>query len=345
MGEFRSPPPTASVAAQRKGSKACENDGVFVQFLLSSGEPISALDPKSILAILMIVLQKNPMKNSGIRLTAAVSLLLLSVTAIPSGLVYAQTGSPVISIGTWTDTSVQSISEVQQGYYIYVTSTVCGTISGTIAGPYCAYGKTALNLYTGIATYSAKDVCSCDHLGASGSLTFSETGQLTPITSGPLAGAYTLQSTATIVKASNSYVTSGTIYLSGYFNPLTNLSWGSYAGTAQQTLGPGVNLQYKNLSGLDLAGFNLAGDNLQYTNLAAANLQGANLSGANLQYSNLSGATLTGLSPSQVTNFDGANMQLATLTGAICGSPNYITASGVNSQGAVNVPASCSPPL
>jgi len=282
------------------------------------------------------------MKNSGIRLTAALSLLFLSVTLMPTGLAHAST-SPVNAVGTWTDTTVQSLTEVQQGYFIHVTSTVCGTISGTISGPYCAYGNTVLNLLTGIATYTAKDVCNCDHLGASGSLTFSETGQLTPITSGPLAGAYVLQSTATIVKSSNAYVTSGTISLSGYFDPLTNLSVGGYAGTAQQNLGPGTNLQHANLSGLNLAGFNLVGDNLQYANLAGTNLQGANLEGANLQYANLSGAILTGLSTSQETNFDGTNLQVATLTGAVCGSPNYITALGANLQGAVNVPASCKP--
>jgi len=280
------------------------------------------------------------MKSLGIGTAGALALLLLSAAAGPWGLAHADTGQAPAN-GTWTDTSVGYLSQVQQGNYVYVSSTVCGTISGTISGPYCAYGTTVLNLNTGIATYNAKDVCTCDHLGATGSVTFSEKGQLTPTAS----GLYLLQSTATIVKESGAYVTSGTIYLSGYLNPLTDLSWGGYSGGVQQNLGPGVNLQYAKLSGLDLAGFNLAGDNLQYANLSGANLQGANLSGADLQQANLAGATLTGLSPSQPTNFNGANIQNAILSGAICGSPNYITASGANSQNAVNVPAACSPPL
>ena len=281
------------------------------------------------------------MKTSGFRLIGTLATLFLALTLVPSGFAHAQTGSVVNAVGTWTDTNVQYLNEVQKGDSIYVTSTVCGTISGTISGPYCAYGNTVLSLITGIATYTAKDVCSCDHLGASGSITFSETGQLTPTPS----GLYILQSTAKIVQTSHAYLMSGTISLNGYFNPLTNLSWGSYAGTALQTLGPGANLQYANLSGLNLAGFNLAGDNLQYAKLTGTNLQGADLSGANLQLANLAGATLTGLSPSQVTNFDGANLQGATFTGAICGTPNEITASGANTVGAIGVPSACSPPL
>jgi len=122
----------------------------------------------------------------------------------------------------------------------------------------------------------------------------------------------------------------------------------------------GANLEYCNLSGYNLSGDNLQNANLQYTDLQNANLRGANLhgadlanafamaasfQGANLQNADLAGATLTGLSASQETDFDGANMQDAILTGASCGSPNYITASGANTQGAVNVPAACNPPL
>jgi Pentapeptide repeats (8 copies) len=285
------------------------------------------------------------MKNTGIRLIGVLSLLVLSVTIVPAGLVRANPGqqNPTQSpaAGTWTDTNVQYINQVQQGSDIDVTSIVCGTVSGTISGTYCAYGYTVLNLNTGIANYISADVCACDQTGQSGSLTFLEQGSLTPTAS----GLYLLQSSESIVKESNVYVPSSTLHLSGYLNPVTDLSWGSYTGTAQLSVGPGANLQSANLSGLNLAGFNLAGDNLQSANLAGTNLGGANLQGADLKSANLAGATLTGLSSKQPTNLGGANLQQAILTGAICGSPNYIVASGVNMQNAVGVPSACSPPL
>jgi hypothetical protein len=149
-------------------------------------------------------------------------------------------------------------------------------------------------------------------------------------------------------------------------------------------LRPGANLQYADLQGQDLQGFDLAGANLQHAtlagstltganldganlqnaNLAGANLQGATLQGAdlqnavlsgstlssanfygaNLQYADLSVATLTGTNTTS-TDFDSANMQHADLAGAVCGTPNFITASGANLQHAQFVPASCTPPL
>jgi BTB/POZ domain-containing protein KCTD9 len=48
------------------------------------------------------------------------------------------------------------------------------------------------------------------------------------------------------------------------------------------TIGPGVNLQGKNLSALNLAGANLEEANLSGANISKANLTGANLRGANL---------------------------------------------------------------
>ena len=152
------------------------------------------------------------------------------------------------------------------------------------------------------------------------------------------------------------------------YQQLLELAWTIITPGSCQTRVPnggGANLQGANLEYCNLSGYNLSGDNLQnadlrFADLLNANLQGANLKGANLantfamganfqganlQNADLTGATLTGLSANQTTNFNGANLQHAILTGAICGSPNYITASGANTQNAVNVPADCNPPL
>jgi len=126
----------------------------------------------------------------------------------------------------------------------------------------------------------------------------------------------------------------------------------------------GANLQHAVLAGSTLTGANLAGANLQNANLAGANLQGAtlqganlqnavlsgstlssaNLAGANLQHADLSVAILTGTSTAS-TDFNGASMQHANLAGAVCGTPNFITASGANLNQAQFVPVSCAPPL
>jgi hypothetical protein len=109
-------------------------------------------------------------------------------------------------------------------------------------------------------------------------------------------------------------------------------------------LRPGANLQFADLRGLDLSGIDLAGANLQHADLAASTLSRANFAGANLQWADLAGATLTGTAAAS-TDFNGANMQHVDLAGAVCGTPNYIAASGANLQHAQSVPASCTPPL
>ena len=109
-------------------------------------------------------------------------------------------------------------------------------------------------------------------------------------------------------------------------------------------LRPGANLQFADLRGLDLNGVDLAGANLQHADLAGSTLSGANFAGANLQWADLAGVTLTGTTTAS-TDFNGANMQHVNLAGAVCGTPNYITASGANLQHAQSVPASCTPPL
>jgi uncharacterized protein YjbI with pentapeptide repeats len=111
-----------------------------------------------------------------------------------------------------------------------------------------------------------------------------------------------------------------------------------------------LDFQGQSLQGADFAGANLQGAdfqcaNLQQADFAGALLRGADLSCANMQHADLTGATLTGLSSGQETNFNDANMQHVILTGAVCGSPNYITATGAHTQQAVDVPAACSPPL
>jgi uncharacterized protein YjbI with pentapeptide repeats len=109
----------------------------------------------------------------------------------------------------------------------------------------------------------------------------------------------------------------------------------------------GDNLQHANLGGIDLQGADLKGANLQYADLAAADLQGGDFQGDNLRNADLAGATLTGLGPltSQLTDFNGANLLGANLTGAVCGTPNYITAIGANTNRIVGVPSTCNPPL
>jgi hypothetical protein len=74
--------------------------------------------------------------------------------------------------------------------------------------------------------------------------------------------------------------------------------------------GPARSLQYTDLEGTSLAGYDLAADNLQYANLSGANLQGADLRGTDLQYADLAGADLQG------ADLRGADLQYADLAGA-----------------------------
>jgi phosphatidylinositol-3-phosphatase len=108
----------------------------------------------------------------------------------------------------------------------------------------------------------------------------------------------------------------------------------------------GSQLEYADLAGANLEGARVGGANLAYADLSGATLSGARFTGSNLEYADLSGATLTGLGSAiyQVTDFDGAGLFGAELSGAICGSPNYISASGAQVDG-IGIPAACSPPL
>ena len=125
-----------------------------------------------------------------------------------------------------------------------------------------------------------------------------------------------------------------------------NLMGANLAGTILSGANfQGANLKGDNLQSAILSGANFQGANLQGDNLQSAILSGANFQGANLMNVDLTGATLTGISSSQPTNFNGANMKNAIFTDTICASPNYITASGTNTSGAVNIPANAIPPL
>ncbi len=108
----------------------------------------------------------------------------------------------------------------------------------------------------------------------------------------------------------------------------------------------GAQLAYADLAGANLQGVRAGGASLAYADLVGATLSGGRFTGTNLEYADLSGATLTGLGPAfyQVTDFDGADLFGADLSGAVCGSPNYLSASGAL-MGAIGVPAACSPPL
>lgn len=71
-----------------------------------------------------------------------------------------------------------------------------------------------------------------------------------------------------------------------------------------------TNLEYADLSGLDLAYANLSGANLKYANLSKATLYLANLTNATLDFANLSGASLNG------ANLSGATLFMTDLTNA-----------------------------
>ncbi len=141
--------------------------------------------------------------------------------------------------------------------------------------------------------------------------------------------------------------------------PYTRLPYANLSGYDLR----GDDLEYANLTGADLAGANLRGAYLQYADLANASLVGADLREADLQYADLSGASLGGAdfagasleyanlgaavltgTSGDPTDFDGATLAQAYLKNAVCGSPNYIVASGANTN-AVYVPTACSPPL
>jgi len=123
----------------------------------------------------------------------------------------------------------------------------------------------------------------------------------------------------------------------------------AYANLADTNLAganlAGADLSHANLAGADLSGADLRGAILTSANLAGANLSGADLRGANLYTAELNGAVLTGLGPSALTNFDGATLTLVDFQGAVCGSPNYIEASGATMFHVLYVPTACEPPL
>lgn len=146
-----------------------------------------------------------------------------------------------------------------------------------------------------------------------------------------------------------------------------------------------ANLGYADLAGANLLDANLASANVEGTDFQGADLQNVDLSaagpvglfpvsalgsvdggsrvsgptfvlvlgdlmsgddfqGADLQGADLAWAVLTGY-VGDFTNFDFADLDDANLTAATCGSPNNITAGGVQTQGIENVPAACNPPL
>jgi len=142
----------------------------------------------------------------------------------------------------------------------------------------------------------------------------------------------------------------------------------------------GATLEDANLANADLASANLMGTDFQGANLEGADLSAAgavglfgitvvgsvdggsrtsnpslltvlgdelsgdDFAGANLAQANLTWTMLTGY-VYDFTNFNEADLAGANLTAAVCGSPNDITAAGVDTQGIVNVPPGCNPPL
>lgn len=134
--------------------------------------------------------------------------------------------------------------------------------------------------------------------------------------------------------------------LAGYDLAGDNLKFADLAGANLSRADlAGANLGWANLAGANLSGADLRGANLASANLQGANLQGADLAGAVLRYADLYRAVLTGFGPYQPTSFNGAILFQADLQDAQCGTPNYITASGVATSSILLVPASCQPPL
>jgi hypothetical protein len=172
------------------------------------------------------------------------------------------------------------------------------------------------------------------------------------IASTPPASGTPAWTTATLVNfpASNSWTGSVTLGSPGLYTLFAQEVSGTTTQTTSEIISYSTcittgNLEHASLAGCNLTGMNFAGANLRYANFAGAIVSGANFQGANLQYANFDGSTLTGLSASQPTNFNNANMRHASLFNAVCGTPNYISASGTNLPPSYAVPAACKPPL
>lgn len=152
----------------------------------------------------------------------ALPFVLLLLPGIAVYAAHTQTAS-----GSWTDKQVLFLSQTSSGSNTVINSVVSGTISGTFSGTFISVGVTTI-APTGLATYQATDYCFCSVLGQAGLITFSEKGQVVPLS--PTLGALT--SVAAIVQSQTTIGgLKGQITLTGTADLTTFLTFGSYVGS------------------------------------------------------------------------------------------------------------------
>src|SRR5882762_6680833 len=149
--------------------------------------------------------------------------LALSLTSMVSSLPAAHAGPDVIKgTGTFFDINVTILSIQMVGSNEVITDAGTGKVTGTLKGTY-TFTATITVQPTGVASYSAIDVCKCTVDGNTGVLQFTETG-----TGNQITGVF--QSHAVITNASGDLKGStGTAILQGLQNPVTGLTSGTYS--------------------------------------------------------------------------------------------------------------------
>ena len=155
---------------------------------------------------------------------AIVLSLALPLTSMVSSLpaAYAESYQNINGTGTFSDITVTVLSIQMVGANEVISDAGTGKVTGTLRGTY-SFTATITVQPTGVATYSAIDVCKCTVAGSTGGLQFSETG-----TGNQITGIF--QSKAVIMKASGDLKgTTGTAFLLGMQNPVTSLTSGTYS--------------------------------------------------------------------------------------------------------------------
>jgi hypothetical protein len=164
----------------------------------------------------------------------ATGILTILLLATPAAFAApAQKGTNPVS-GAWADTALLGLKihgNIEKAI-------ISGNFYGNIPGTYIAYSTVTVWNST-YATYKATDVCTCA-IENTQTLTFNftETGSLTLVQT-PAGPVFALQSTATAKNGTGNILpgiyTKVVIDLSGALNPATDLSTGSWAGTATYT--------------------------------------------------------------------------------------------------------------
>jgi hypothetical protein len=138
--------------------------------------------------------------------------------------VYAKGNPSINGTGTFSDTSVTILSIQMVGPNEVIKDAGTGVVTGTLTGTY-SFTATITVQPTGVASYSAIDVCQCTGAGKEGGLVFTEDG-----TGNVITGVF--QSQAVITKASGGFKeATGTSTLHGMQDPATSLTSGAYSIT------------------------------------------------------------------------------------------------------------------